>query len=185
MEHLVKKSSEDCFFFSLLRHRNWGTILWDQLKKCFPYCTWDFIQSSLSFHSSHWLSLWDTYNAAFMIRIDFLIPRRGSQYWNLRIYSRWRLNRWERIVTAGGCKTNVLYNWWTEWAAQGMDNLQCCTFLMFVLCTRDKRRWLSLCGFVCVQVCVREKLLNIAFWGICNIQREDECYLVQCLYCKD
>lgn len=157
MEHLVKKSSEDCFFFSLLRYRNWGTILWDQLKKRFPYCTWDFIQSSLSFHSSHWLSLWDTYNAAFMIRIDFLIPRRESQYWNLRIYSRWRLNRWEQIVTAGGCKTNVLYNWWTEWAAQGMDNLQCCNFLMFVLCTGDKRRWLSLCGFVCVCECVWER----------------------------
>lgn len=35
-------------FFSLLRYRNWGTILWDQLKKRFPYCTWDFIQISFT-----------------------------------------------------------------------------------------------------------------------------------------
>jgi len=46
-----------------------------------------------------------------MIRNDLSFPRRESHFWILCIYSRWRLNRWKLLLTAGGCKTHSLYSW--------------------------------------------------------------------------
>lgn len=115
-------------------------------------------------------------NSSFFLN-QFSFPRGGSHYWILWIYSDWKLNPWGLTLTAGGCKTHLLYDWSQLMDARGTFTLQLLN--VWVLYWREgKNGWhcACVCGhgnilFSCVHVCVygREKLINIAFLGTSNV----------------
>lgn len=67
----------------------------------------------------------------------------------------------EQTLTAGGCKTHLLYDWFrsqlVDSAKEHPKELLTCNavnYLMSVYCTGDRRKWLTLCICVCKKDCV-------------------------------